>query len=102
MKFYEAKNIIRDIFESSFDKPKYAYFIKNLLKNLEEKPFGNGGAYTGNFIPRAYQSVIRKMERIGKFEDAEGNLTDVLVVELQKNIPLNTLEPRSVILFAGT
>ncbi len=46
MKLYEAKNIIREVFESSFDKEKFTYFIKNLLKNLEVKPFGNGGAYT--------------------------------------------------------
>lgn len=85
MKLYEAKNIIRDVFESGFDKDKFAYFIKNLLKNLQEKPFGNGGAYTGNLIPRAFQSVIRKMERIGKFEDEEGNIIDVLVVELNRD-----------------
>ena len=84
MKLYEAKNIIQEVFETGFNKEKYTYFVKNLLKNLEEKPFGNGGAYTGNFIPRAFQSVIRKMERIGKFEDEEGNIIDVLVVELNR------------------
>ncbi len=84
MKLYEAKNIIREVFESEFDKDKFAYFIKNLLKNLEEKPFGSGGAYTGNLIPRAFQPVIRKMERVGKFEDAEGNIIDVLIVELNR------------------
>ncbi len=84
MKLYEAKNIIKETFESSFNKEKFAYFIKNLLKNLEEKPFGNGGAYTGNLIPRAFQSVIRKMERVGKFEDEEGNIIDVLIVELNR------------------
>ncbi len=84
MKLYEAKNIIKDIFENSFDKKKFTYFVENLLKNLEIKPFGNGGAYTGNLIPRAFQSIIRKMERIGKFEDEEGNLIDVLIVELNR------------------
>ena len=84
MELYEAKRIIKDTFESSFDKEKYTYFVKNLLKNLEEKPFGNGGAYKGNIIPRAFQSVIRKMERIGKLKDEEGNLIDVLIVELKK------------------
>ena len=84
MKLYEAKNIIQEVFESSFDKEKYAYFVKNFLKNLEEKPFGSGGAYKGNHIPRAFQSVIRKMERIGKFEDEEGNRIDVLIVELKR------------------
>ena len=27
MKLYEAKTIIKDVFESSFDKTKYSYFI---------------------------------------------------------------------------
>jgi len=84
MKLYEAKKIIKDVFENAFDKEKYTYFVKNLLKNLEIKPFGNGGAYTGNIIPRAFQNTIRKMERIGKYEDEEGNIIDVLVVELNR------------------
>jgi len=84
LKLYEAQNIIKDVFENKFDKEKYAYFIRNLLKNLEPKPFGNDGAYKGNLIPRAFQSVIRKMERIGKYEDEEGNMIDVLVVELNR------------------
>ncbi len=84
MKEYEAKKIIKEVFENTFDKEKYTYFVKNLLKNIEIKPFGNGGAYTGNLIPKAYQNIIRKMERIGKFEDKEGNITDVLIVELKR------------------
>ena len=84
MKLYEAKKIIKDVFENGFDKDKYAYFVKNLLKDLEEKPFGNGGAYTGNIIPQAFRNTIRKMERLGKYEDGEGNIIDVLVVELKR------------------
>ncbi len=84
MKTYEAKGIIKDVFENGFDKERYAYFIKNLLKDVEEKPFGKG-AYVGNIIPQAFRGVIRKMERIGKFEDKEGNLIDILVVELNRD-----------------
>ena len=84
MKLYEAKNIIQEVFENGFDKEKYTYFIKNLLKDIEAKPFGKGGAYKGHLIPQAYQNVIKKMERIGKFKDREGNIIDILVVELKK------------------
>ncbi len=84
MKLYEARNMIKDVFESRFDRDKYRYFIKNLLKNLEEKPFGKGGSYRGNIIPRAYQGVIREMWRIGKFKDKDGKSLDVLIVELHK------------------
>ncbi len=81
MKLYEAKNIITDVFENAFDKDKYAYFVKNLLKKIEPKHF----IYTGNIIPNTFQDYIRKFERIGKFEDEEGNITDVLIVELNRN-----------------
>ncbi len=84
MKKQEAIKIIKDVFESRFDKKKFTYFISNLLKKLEPKPFGNGGAYTGNTIPKAFRQTIRKMERIGKFIDEQENVIDVLVVELQR------------------
>ena len=84
MQYYEAKKIIQDVFENSFDKDKFKIFIKNLLKNLEEKPFGKGRAYKGDLIPRGFQNIIAKMERIGKFKDKDGNIIDVLVVELKK------------------
>jgi len=31
MKFYEAKQIIENVFEKSFDKDQFQYFIRNLL-----------------------------------------------------------------------
>ncbi|MHB2150867.1 Eco57I restriction-modification methylase domain-containing protein [Calditrichota bacterium LG25] len=81
MKPYEAKALIRDVFENRFVKEKYKLFIKNLLKDFEEKTF----TYTGNTIPRAFDNYIRKLERIGKFEDNEGNVIDILIVELKRD-----------------
>ncbi|MHB2155004.1 Eco57I restriction-modification methylase domain-containing protein [Calditrichota bacterium GD2] len=81
MKPYEAKALIKDVFESSFDKEKYKLFIKNLLKDIEEKSFFR----TGNIIPKHFQNVIRKYERIGKFEDKENNKIDILIVELKRD-----------------
>lgn len=81
MKLYEAKYLIKDVFENSFDKNRYTWFIKNLLKNIEEKTF----TYQGKIIPNAFENYIRKMNRIGKFEDEEGNSIDILVVELKRD-----------------
>ncbi len=78
MKLYEAKALIRDVFEHAFDKDRYTRLIKNLLKDIEEKTF----IYQGNIIPNAFENYIRKMERIGKFEDEDGNTVDILIVEL--------------------
>ncbi|MCD6204132.1 MAG: hypothetical protein J7L22_00545 [Candidatus Marinimicrobia bacterium] len=65
MKTYEAIDLIKDVFEHAFDKDRYTRLIKNLLKNIEEKTF----TYQGNIIPNVFENYIRKMERIGKFED---------------------------------
>ena len=39
MKLYKAKNIITEVFENPFDKDKFSYFIRYLLKNLHPAEF---------------------------------------------------------------
>lgn len=81
MKLQEARQLIKTTFESSFDKSRFTLFINNLLKDAyEEKTF----LQTGGQLPQAFADLIRKMERIGKYEDDEGNIIDILVVELKK------------------
>lgn len=81
MKLYEAKNIITEVFENPFDKDSYSYFIRNLLKNLHPAEF----LRTGYNIPKAFGDFIASYERLGKYEDEEGNLIDVLIVKLKRN-----------------
>ncbi|MEK6616838.1 MAG: TaqI-like C-terminal specificity domain-containing protein [Bacteroidota bacterium] len=81
MKLQEARTLIKTTFESPFDKGRFTLFIKNLLKDAyEEKTF----LQTGGQLPQAFAELIRKMERIGKYEDGEGNIIDILAVELKK------------------
>ncbi len=79
----QAQEIIRDTFESSFDKSSFTGFIKNLLNRIDDASF----TYQGNYIPDAYKQYIRKLERIGKFSDGENSI-DVLVITLQKETSL--------------
>lgn len=81
MKLYEAKNIITDVFENPFNKDKFSYFIRNLLKNLHPAEF----LRTGYNIPKAFEDFIASYERLGKYEDEEGNLIDVLIVKLKRD-----------------
>lgn len=81
MKLYEAKNIITEVFENPFDKDKFSYFIRNLLKNLHPAEFSR----TGYNIPRAFVDFIASYERLGKYEDEEGNLIDVLIIKLKRD-----------------
>jgi len=75
----QAQQIIRDTFESSFDKNGFTGFIKNLLNQIEDAPL----TYQGNYIPDAYKQHIKTLERIGKFSDGENSI-DILVITLQK------------------
>ncbi len=79
----QAQQIIRDTFESSFDKNGFAGFIKNLLNRIANAPF----TYQGNYIPDAYKQYIKTLERIGKFSDGENSI-DILVITLQKETSL--------------
>jgi hypothetical protein len=80
MKLYEAKSIITDVFENPFNKEKYSYFIRNLLKNMEPAEFLRAG-YN---IPKAFEDFIASYERLGKYEDVEGNLIDILIIKLKR------------------
>jgi len=79
----QARNIIQETFENSFDKNRYTLFIKNLLNSIEEAPF----AYHGQLLPEAYRQYISTFERIGKFNDGE-NRIDILIIKLQKETSL--------------
>jgi hypothetical protein len=81
MKLYEAKNIITEVFENPFHKEKFSYFIRNLLKNLHPAEF----LRSGYNIPKAFTDFIASYERLGKYEDEEGNLIDVLIIKLKRD-----------------
>lgn len=81
MKIQEARRLIKDTFENPFGRERFALFINNLLKDkYEPKPFIQAGAQ----LPAAYAEHFRKLERIGKYEDSEGNVIDLLIVELKR------------------
>ncbi|MBW1729033.1 MAG: class I SAM-dependent DNA methyltransferase, partial [Deltaproteobacteria bacterium] len=79
----QAQNIIRETFESPFDKSGFTGFIKNLLNRIDDAPF----TYQGKYIPDAYKQYIKTLERIGKFSDGENSI-DILVITLQKETSL--------------
>ncbi len=79
----QAQELIKNTFESSFDKSGFINFIKNLLNRIDDAPF----IYQGNYIPDAYKQYIKTLERIGKFSDGE-NRIDILVITLQKDTSL--------------
>ena len=59
----QAQELIKETFESSFEKSGFTNFIKNLLNRIDEDSF----TYQGQFIPDSYKPFISKYIRVGKF-----------------------------------
>lgn len=78
----EAKNLVFNTFEKSFDEIQFTRFIKNLLNNLDETKRKD---YRGNIIPDSFDENIRQYKRIGQYTDSKNNVIDVLVVELKRD-----------------
>lgn len=79
-----AKRLIRQTLEQPFNRDQFLVFIKNLLNHIEVAPF----TYRGNYIFADFQDYVDTLERIGKYEDSDGNKLDVLVVHLKKTTSL--------------
>ncbi len=79
----QAQEIIRETFESRFDKSRFIVFVKNLLNRIDESSF----IYKGNYINEKFRNYVKSLERIGKFSDGENNI-DILIITLQKETSL--------------
>jgi len=79
----QARQLIRETFESSFDKDRFKAFLKNLLNTVEDAPF----IYRGKYIPDAYDQYVSTLERIGRYVQGETRM-DILMVTLKKTTSL--------------
>ncbi|MCL4359786.1 BREX-1 system adenine-specific DNA-methyltransferase PglX [Patescibacteria group bacterium] len=79
-----ALNLIKSTFENPFDRERFLIFAKNLFHFLDTDTF----IYRGNLIPDAYDSHIKTLERLGKYEDVDGHKIEVLAVCLNKQSAL--------------
>lgn len=80
----QSQKIVKDTLQSSFDKEKFLYFIKNLLNKVdEEKAFHARG-----YVPEAYKNYVKTYERLATYTDPDGVKIDVLIVYLQKDTSL--------------
>jgi len=80
---HQAQNLIKETFESPFEKSRFTGFVKNLLNQIEDASF----TYQGIYIPDAYKPYISSLERIGKYSDGEHQI-DILFVQLKKETSL--------------
>jgi hypothetical protein len=83
----EAKNLVIQTFENKFNKESFIRFIANLFKEYDrskalEPRIGIQG------ITEKYLDFVSLWERIGRYKDSEGNIIDILIVKLKKEISL--------------
>lgn len=71
-------------FERPYNRDRFLTFAKNLFHTFETSTF----IYRGNYIPDAYKKQIKTLERIGKYEDHEGNKIDILAVCISQETTL--------------
>jgi len=81
----EAKKLVLDTFEKSFDENRFIYFIKNLLNNFDESKKQTWG---GNYIPETFRNSIKYYKRIGQYIAKDKNVLDVLIVNVKRDITL--------------
>ncbi len=80
-----AQKLIQETLQSSFNKERFIYLVKNVLNHVEEAPF----TYKGNLVFDDFADSIQNVERIGKYQDTEEKLIDVLIVRLKKEASLD-------------
>lgn len=80
----QARQLISETLQTPYDKARFSYLVKNLLNHVEDAPF----TYRGNLIRDSYDPYIQSLERLGKYQDPEGNKVDVLVVHLKRGSSL--------------
>jgi len=82
----QAKLLIKETFQSKFDKLNFIEFIQEFLSGLDRtKSFG---PLTGNVIRAAFRDRISSYERIGQYVDPELKKIDVLIVNLNRGTTL--------------
>ena len=81
----QAQQIIRDTFESSFDKNGFTGFIKNLLNRIDESKAFHAHGY----VKDGFRGIIKTYERIGTYDSADDKKIDIIIVYLQKGFSLD-------------
>lgn len=77
-----AQRLVRDTFKAAFDKQRYRDFINEVCNGFDESKAQNMG------VPDAFAPHIKSCQRLGTFASPEGELTDVLVVQLTESFKL--------------
>jgi len=81
----QAKELVISVFEKPFDKERFVNFIGNFLKSYDRNRALEQQTDI-QVVTQRYFDFINSWERIGRYEDAEHKIIDILIVKLKKEI----------------
>ncbi len=76
----QAIDLVKETFESPFDRKRYIWFLRNLLNTFDEAEVRSN---QGSRIPESFRNYVEKVERIGKYT-TEGKEIMLFVVHLKR------------------
>src|SRR5260221_5560775 len=78
-----AQRIVRDTFKAPSDRKRYREFINELCNGFDESK-----AITLVGVPDAFAAHVKRCQRLGTFASTEGELADVLIVQITETYKL--------------
>lgn len=85
MNSQQARTLVGETFQHSFDKGRFRLFVINLLNHIDET---KGQTWKASDVKPAFSSDVRSYERLGTYVSPEKDKLDVLVVHLTTNTKL--------------
>ena len=80
----QAIDLVKQTFESAFDKSRFSKFIRELLN---EANFDASFSHRGQYIYGDFEKDVSLFERIAKYSDGENEI-DILIVHLKKDLSI--------------
>ena len=74
----EAKQLVETVLNRPFDPQQVGRLAVNIFPNMQPK----NDNWSGNHIPESFREHVRSYRRVGKVEDDDGNIIDILAVKL--------------------
>jgi hypothetical protein len=77
-----AQSIVRDTFKAPFDRKRYRDFISEVCNGFDESK------KSSMLVPDAFAPHVKSCQRLGTFASPEGEVADILIVQLTERYKL--------------
>ena len=82
----QSFTLVKDTFETEFNRERFGRFVGELLKGID--PTKAFPPLRGNYLRAAFRDRISSYERIGQFTSKNEKIVDVLIVNLRRETTL--------------